>query len=107
MVTPVNPVSSMGDLIIDEGMQRSVRSDAEKQRAFDEFLVEQVFLKDMFSQENSIYKPDPEDEDNLVAPLGNSLYGELAKKQIARYMADSDLFNTLQNNAAAETDRKK
>ncbi len=89
MVMPINPVDNMGDVIIDEGMQRPMKTDADKEKAFNQYLVEEIFMKDMFSAENSIYKPDPEEE-TLFSPKNNSLYGEFAKKEIARYIVDNN-----------------
>jgi hypothetical protein len=103
MVNPVNPVDQMGDLIIQEGYNRPLQTDADKQRAFNEYLVEEVFLSDMFSAENSIFKPEKEDDEDTYFSGAGQLYGDLSKKQIARYLSDNQidlvgLANTSQEN---------
>lgn len=89
MTMPVNPVDQMGDLVIKEGYQRPLKTDQDKQKAFNEFLVEEVFISNMFSNENSIFKPE-EDEESLFKS-NHALYGDLAKKQISKYLADNNI----------------
>lgn len=90
MVMPVNPVNQMGDLVIQEGYERPMQTDADKQKAFNEYLVEEVFISNMFSGENSIFKPEPEEEETYFKGTGE-LYGDLAKKQIARYLSENQI----------------
>lgn len=92
MVTPVNPVDQSGDFLIKEAYQRPIKTDLDKEKAFNEFLIEQVFINNMFNGENSIYKPDPEEkEDEIFSGTSTTLYGDIAKKQIARYLAENNL----------------
>ena len=93
MVAPVNPVGFMGDIIMSEGMQKTVKTDADRQRAFSEFLVEEIFIRDMFSQESSIFKPEPDDEDSLFSAGVNGIYSEYTKKQLAEFLASEGLFD--------------
>lgn len=82
----------MGDIIIKEGMQKNIKTDEDRQKAFAEFLVEEVFIRDMFSQESSIFKPDKkEDEDSLFSAGVNGIYSEYTKKQLAEHIVAEGL----------------
>lgn len=102
MVAPVNPVGFMGDVIINEGMQKTIKTDADRQKAFSEFLVEEIFIRDMFSQESSIFKPEKEDEDSLFSAGVNGIYSEYTKKQLAEYIASEGLFDEISYQKTAD-----
>lgn len=86
-VSPVNPADFMQDIVIDEGTRRVPKTDIDKENAFKQMLAEEIFLKDVFSNKNSIYKPDPEEDENSVAAKGlTTMYGDYTKKQMAEYL---------------------
>jgi len=87
-IVPVNPADFMQDILINEGMRKRPATRAEQELAFREMLAEQIFLRDIFANENSIYKPDPEtDGDNLNLGKGLSgVYGGYMRKEMAAYL---------------------
>lgn len=96
-IAPVNPAEFMQDILIDEGLRRRPTNKAEQELAFREMLAEQVFLRDIFANENSIYKPDPEldEESNLNLGKGLSgMYGGYMRKEIAAHLVEQGFLDT-------------
>jgi len=95
-IVPVNPADFMQDILINEGMRKRPATRAEQEQAFREMLAEQIFLRDVFANENSIYKPDPElnDGDNLNLGKGLSgVYGGYMRKEMAAYLVEQGFLN--------------
>jgi hypothetical protein len=90
-IVPVNPAEFMQDIILDEGMRKTPATRAEQEAVFRQMLAEQIFLRDMFDNENSIYKPDPElsggDDLNLGKGL-SGMYGGYMRKEVAAYLVE-------------------
>ena len=86
-IVPVNPAEFMQDIIIKEGMRTEPTDNAGREIAFRQMLLEEIFLRDMFSNENSIYKPEKEDSDFALKSL-SEMYGTYVKKEIAAYLVE-------------------
>jgi hypothetical protein len=86
--TPVNPAEFMSDIVVKEGLRRQPTDNAGRQSAFRQMLLEEVFLRDMFNNENSIYKPEKDDEDSLVFSGLSSIYGDYTRKELAVYLVE-------------------
>ncbi|MDR1114511.1 MAG: hypothetical protein LBL50_05415 [Candidatus Margulisbacteria bacterium] len=87
-ITPVNPAEFMSDIVVKEGMRQQPTDNAGRQNAFRQMLLEEVFLRDMFNNENSIYKPEKDDEDSLVFSGLSSIYGDYTRKELAAYLVE-------------------
>ena len=96
-IVPVNPVEAVGDIVIKEGLQAVPQDDQGKQAAFEQMLVEELFLKGIFQTENSIYKP-KSDEDALFNTKNNMLYQDYARTVWADHLVESGIFNEVQYN---------
>jgi hypothetical protein len=100
-VAPVNPAEFMSDIVVQEGLHRQPTDNAGRQLAFRQMLLEEVFLRDMFDNENSIYKPEKDDEDSLVLSGLSGIYGEYARKELAAYLAEQGFLQEgLENNGS-------
>ena len=78
----------MSDIVVQEGMRRQPTDNAARQIAFRQMLLEDIFLRDMFDNEISIYKPEIEDEDSLVLSGLASIYGDYTRKELAAYLVE-------------------
>jgi hypothetical protein len=87
-VVPVNPAEFMSDIVVQEGLRRQPTDNAGRQMVFRQMLLEEVFLRDMFDNENSIYKPEKDDEDSLVLGGLSSIYGDYTRKELAAYLVE-------------------
>jgi hypothetical protein len=87
-VAPVNPAEFMSDIVVKEGLRQQPTDNAGRQIAFRQMLLEDLFLRDMFNNENSIYKPEKDDEDSLVFSGLSSIYGDYARKELAAYLVE-------------------
>jgi hypothetical protein len=101
----VNPVDFMQDVVIEEGTRQPAKTEADKQKAFRKMMIERVFLKDMYSSETSIYKPEPEDDAGGAPSLSLSkgmgaIYGTYMRKQLATHMAEDGFLEKEVRNAA-------
>ena len=88
-IVPVNPAEFMQDIVINEGMRRPAVTREEQIDAFRQMLLEEVFLKDVFDNKASIFKPEKEEDDELN--LGSSMtgiYSGYARKELAAYMGE-------------------
>jgi hypothetical protein len=100
-VVPVNPAEFMSDIVVQEGMRRQPTDNAGRQMAFRQMLLEEVFLRDMFGNESSIYKPEKDDEDSLVLSGLSSIYGDYTRKELAAYLAEQGFLQEgLENNGS-------
>jgi len=97
-IVPVNPADFMQDILINEGMRRRPVTRAEQELAFREMLAEQIFLRDIFANENSIYKPDPEPKNGDSLNLGKGLsgvYGGYMRKEMAAYLVEQGFLDSV------------
>jgi len=81
-VAPLNPVNFMQDVVVEQGTWKTPKTRPEQQAAFRQMLVEQVFLKNAFDTEDSVFKPEPE-EDALFNRENTAIYNTYMKKQLA------------------------
>lgn len=81
-VVPLNPVNFMQDVVVDQGTWQAPKTKPEQQAAFRQMLVEEVFLKSAFDTEDSVFKPEP-DEDALFNKENTAIYNAYMKKQMA------------------------
>lgn len=97
----INPVDMMQDVVIEEGTRQTADTPEEKQKAFRKMMLEKVFLKDMFSNEQSIYKPDSEDGEVLNMSKGmSSIYSSYMRKQMAEHLAAQGFLDQEVQNAS-------
>jgi hypothetical protein len=89
---PVNPVAFMQDVVVDQGTWKTPKTKPEQRIAFRQMLAEQVFLKNTFDTEDSVFKPD-QDEDALFSPQNTRIYNEYMKKQMAAKIVQSGFLN--------------
>ncbi|GBR75565.1 hypothetical protein NO2_0228 [Candidatus Termititenax persephonae] len=90
---PVNPAEFMQDIIIQEGLRKEPTDNAGREAVFRQMLLEEVFLRDMFSNENSVYKPEKE-ENELVLKSLSEMYGGYMKKELAAYLVEQGFLQT-------------
>lgn len=72
----------MQDVVVEQGTWQTPKTKLEQQDAFKQMLVEQIFLKDAFDTEDSVFKPEPE-EDSLFSKENTAIYNAYMKKQMA------------------------
>jgi hypothetical protein len=100
-VAPVNPAEFMSDIVVQVGLRRRPTDNAGRQLAFRQMLLEEVFLRDMFGNEDSIYKPEKDDGDSLVFSGLSGIYGGYARKELAAYLAEQGFLQEgLENNGS-------
>lgn len=90
-VAPVNPAEFMQDVLINEAMRKPAVTKEQQIESFRQMLLEEVFLRDMFANETSIYKPDPEelgDEDLNLGKNMTGIYSGYARKELAAYLIE-------------------
>lgn len=73
----------MQDVVVEQGTWKAPQTKPEQQAAFKQMLVEQVFLKNAFDTEDSVFKPEP-DEDALFNRENTAIYNAYMKKQMAQ-----------------------
>ena len=89
-IVPVNPAEFMQDIIINEGMRKPAVTKEEQIEAFRQMLIEEIFLRDMFDNDKSIYKPEAEQDDDSLN-LGKSMtgmYSGYVRKELAAYLVE-------------------
>ena len=86
-IVPVNPAEFMQDIIINEGMRKEPTDNVGREMVFRQMLLEEVFLRDMFDNPHSIYKPEKEENELALKSL-SEMYGTYVKKEVAAYMVE-------------------
>ena len=100
-IVPVNPAEFMNDIIVKEGLRREPTDNAGREIVFRQMLLEEVFLRDMFGNENSIYKPEKEANELALKSL-SEMYGGYMRKELAAYLVEQGF---LQEGATRDNDK--
>ena len=86
----INPVDFMQDVIINQGTQVDPTNDAERDRVFRQMLTEEIFLRDYLASNNdSIFRPEPEEGLPSMTNSMSAIYGHYMRKQLAENIVDS------------------
>jgi hypothetical protein len=94
-IVPVNPAEFMQDILINEGMRRPAVTREEQVDAFRQMLIEEIFLRDMFDNNTSIYKPDKENDDLNLGSAMTSIYSSYVRKELAAYMVEQGFLEAI------------
>ena len=81
-VAPLNPVNFMQDVVVNQSTTKTPKTRPEQQAAFRQMLVEQVFLKNALDTQDSVFKPE-QDEDALFNHENTAIYSGYMKKKLA------------------------